>query len=393
MAKSNAKRAAAFAGTILLAAAAMGIFAVGEMLIMTRTDAGRLTAARYLHLGDRARVTEILGRHIRTSLEEMGVPADSIHERVLDSGSPRVRWVVGLRPHASTLQANYAITRGLESQGGAVLSGVEAPGPEGSQTVTLRVGIPGRTTHEIVLQRPGETSGPRVAAEASGRLCLVLFGLGDDPHAVAQIMGRPEPFAVAIPAGQSWSAAAFRAARDKQREVVLHLPLEPLNYPQMNPGPGAILVTMGRSKIQGTVRHYLDQSGPVAAVANLMGSLATQDQAVMTGVYDVLRERRTPFMHMTPAAGSVCRSLASEMGVAYQEPDAVIDAEARHGGKPLDARWKDVLDRARRRGQAIVMLRATEASLEWLPSALSAKRLGSVEIVPLASIVHRPPSL
>ena len=392
MAKSGTKRAAAFAGTILLAAAAVGMFLVGEMLIMTRTDAGRLAAARYFHVGDPARVTEIVGRHIRSALDEAGVPADSIHETVLESGSSRVRWVVGLRPRASALQANYAITRAIESQGGAVLSGVESAGPAGGLMVTLRVGLPGRTTHEIVLQRPGDTTGPRVAAEAQGRLCLVLFGLGDDARSVVDVMSRPQPFAVAIPAGQSWSAAAFRAARERQREIVLHLPLEPLNYPQMNPGPGAILVTMGRSKIEGTLRHYLDQSGPVAAVANLMGSLATQDQTVMTGVYDVLRERRTPFMHMTPAAGSVCRSLASQMGVAYDEPDAVIDAETRHGGKALDARWKDVLDRARRRGQAVVMLRATEVSLAWLPVALSPKRLGSIEIVPLASIVHRPPS-
>ena len=96
----------------------------------------------------------------------------------------------------------------------------------------------------------------------------------------------------AIPAGQPWSAAAFRAARAEQRETVMLLPLEPLNYPQVNPGPGVLLVTMSGSKIEGLMRKYLGQSGPVAAVANLTGSLATQDQTVMTVVYRVLRERR-----------------------------------------------------------------------------------------------------
>jgi len=161
----------------------------------------------------------------------------------------------------------------------------------------------------------------------------------------------------------------------------------------VNPGPGAILVTMSGSKITGLTRKYLDQSGPVAAVANLTGSLATQDQSVMSAVYRVLRERRTPFLHLTPAAGAVCRPLASQLGVAYAQPDIVLEAGSRGDTRVLDARWKRALELARRHGSAIVMLRASEAALAWLPGALSAKRLGSVEIVPLAALLRRPPEL
>lgn len=110
----------------------------------------------------------------------------------------------------------------------------------------------------------------------------------------------------------------------------------------------------------------------------------------MTAVYDVLRERQTPFLHMSPAAGAVCRPLASRLGVAYQEPDAVLDLEARRDARTLDRRWRGVLDDARRRGQAIVMLRGTDLALSWLPGALSPGRLGNVEIVPLTTLVRRP---
>jgi len=389
MGKQGSKKGISVAGTLLLAVLAGLLFVLGEALILTRTDAGRLTAARWLGLGDTARITAIVGKHARDALANVGVPRDSIHETVIGSATPAVRWRVGLRPRASALQLNYALTRALQSQGAAVLSGREGFDPHGAPMVTLVVGVRGHPTHEIDLVSPLHTSAAATAAAAAGRLSLVLFGLGDDARRVVGVMRTPLPFAVAIPAGQPWSQAAFHAARERQREVVLHLPLEPLNYPQVDPGPGAILVTMGRSKIESTVRHDLDEAGGVAAVANLMGSLATQDQTVMTAVYDVLRERRAPFLHMTPAAGSVCRALASQMGVVYQEPDVVLDAEALHAGKALDARWRDVLDRTRRRGQAIVMLRATDAALAWLPAALSAKRLGSVEIVPLASLVRR----
>ena len=388
MAKRGAKLQANFAATILLAAAALGLFLAGEALIMTRTDSGRLTAARWLHLGDPAEVTAIVAREIRHGLDDAGVSRDSVRETVSASGTPRVHWRVGLKARASTLQANYAITRALEAQGATVLSGREAPGPHGELLVTLVAGLP---THEIVLVRPGHGDAPQ--AQASSRLALVLFGLGDDLARVTDVLGRPQPFSAAIPAGQPWSAAAFRAARLRQRETVLHLPLEPLNYPQVNPGPGAILVTMSQSKIEGAVRHDLDQAGGVAAVCNLAGSLATQDQAVMTAVYHVLHERRMPFLHMQAAAGAVCRPLASSLGVVYAQADRVLEPGHRHDTKALDTQWRQALELARRRGRAIVMLRATDAALAWLPAALATKRLGGVEIVPLTALVARPPDL
>jgi len=171
---------------------------------------------------------------------------------------------------------------------------------------------------------------------------------------------------------------------------VLHLPLEPLDYPRNNPGPGTVLVTMGGSKIAGIVRHQLDDAGPVVAVANLAGSLATQDQSVMTAVYRVLRDRGLPFLHLSPAPGSVCKTLASELGVEYARPDIVLEAGGRQPARALDAGWKRALELARRRGRAIVVLHASDAALAWLAGAVEPKRLGGVEIVPLTALVRKP---
>lgn len=393
MPKRGAKRSSTFSATILLVVAALVLFLGGEALITTRTDAGRLAAARWFHAGDDATLSEIVARQIRHGLDSAGVPTDSVRESPRKPGASRVHWRVGLRPRTSTLQVNYAVTRALETRGAVVLSGREAPGPHGELLVTLVAGLPGRPMHEVVLVRPGHTSETSGEALSQGRVALVLYGIGDDLAHVSAVLSRRQPFVAAIPAGQPWSSAAFRAARAQQRETVLLLPLEPLNYPRVNPGPGVILVTMNGSKIEGLMRKYLDQSGPVAAVANLAGSLATQDQTVMSVVYRVLRERRTPFLHLAPTAGAVCRPLASQLGVAYAQPDLMLEAGAHGDTKVLDARWKQALGLARRRGSAVVMLRAGDAALAWLPGALSAKRLGNVEIVPLTALLRRPPAL
>jgi polysaccharide deacetylase 2 family uncharacterized protein YibQ len=389
MPKTKPKDSVSFRGSIILAVTALVLFVAGEATILARTDAGRLTTARWFGAGDEARATQIVGRQLHRALEAAGVLPDSVHETVAARGTPRVHWRVGLTPGASALQVNYAITRTLETQGGAVFSGREEPSADG-QRVVLVVGAGETPTHEVALARPARPE-PGQRGPAGGRLALILYGFGDTPESALPWFGIPRPFAVALPAGRPTSETVFHAAREKGREIVLHLPLEPINYPQVSPGPGAVLVTMKPSHVTALTRKYLDQAGPVSAVANLMGSMATQDMTVMTAVFRTLRERSVPFLHVTPAAGAVCRSLASDVGVEYTEPDAVIDVETRgKDRRALEKRWARVLDDVRRRGHAIVMLRASDLTREWLPEALTPKRLSGVEIVPVAAVVRRP---
>jgi polysaccharide deacetylase 2 family uncharacterized protein YibQ len=399
------KKAASPAGLLTLAVLAFIAFAAGEAWLLLNSDSGRLKLARYLNFGDPARVTLIVGHLAHQGLAAYGVPPDSIHDlgpvtaRGADrpgaapgAGLPIVRWRVGLSSDQSLLQANYTLSHFVETGGGTVLAGREAQGRGSETMVTLRVGLAERATHEIVLVRA--TRGEAAGARPPARLALVLYGFGDDPVHAAAIFGVPVPFAVAITPGASWSGTLFRAARDASREIVLHLPLEPINYPQVNPGPGTVLVTMKPAEITGLTRRYLDQAGPVAAVANHMGSLATQDMTVMSAVYRELKRRRLPFIHLTPAAGAVCRPLAAQLGVMYEEPDAVLDAETRRSDtKALDQRWDAVLEQARTRGTLVVWLRASPLTQSWLARAADPKRLEGVDLVPLSSLLKRPVEL
>lgn len=378
---------------ILLGIAAVALFLVGEGVRLVRSDTWRVALARFTGSGDPARLTQTLGREIRDGLTAVGVPRDSIADAVLEKGPAPIRWRVGLGPEASLIQANYAVTRRVTEAGGRVFGGREARGRHGEPTVTLLLGAGNRPTHEVVLARmPRETADEPAPRET--RLAVVVYGFGDDPAAADKFFALGRPFAVAIVPGAKTSGAMFRAAHARQREVVLHLPLEPVNYPQLDPGPGALLVTMKPAKIQGAVRRYVDQSGGVIAVANHMGSLATQDMAVMGAVYAELKRRRLPFIHVQPAAGAVCRPLAADLGVVYDEPGDVIDAEARMAQPAaLDRRWKTVLAEAKARGRMAVWIRATPHTLAWLPGALGTKRLGEVKLVPLSAVLRRPAEL
>ena len=376
---------------IVLAVAVLLLVLGGEAWRLARSDQGRVALARW-GFGDRERVVTLFARQIRDGLAAAGVPADSVRESDSRDGPDAMRWRVGLRPEASLLQANYAVSRRVEELGGVVLSGRETAGPRGETRLRLLLGLPKRGLHEVLLVRGIRPEEP--SERPAPRLALVLFGFGDDLDEARRVFDLPVPFAVALAPDAKTSSAMFRAAHERGREVVLHVPLEPVNYPQLNPGPGTLLVTLKPDRVTGTMRRWLDQSGPVLGVANHMGSLATQDMTLMGAVYRELKRRHLPFIHVQPAAGAVCRSLAAELGVIYDEPDAVLDTEARaKTPKALDRRWGEILERARTRERTAVWVRVTPLTREWLKRATTLKRLDGVDLAPLSGVIRRPAAL
>jgi hypothetical protein len=388
MARKSRRSSALPRALVALVAVAALLFLAGQAWVLARSGSGQVAQARW---GLRApvRVVPLLAREIRAGLAAVGVPEDSIAEGVLPRDGGPQRWRVSLPAGASLLQANYAVSRRVEELGGAVLAGHEAPGPRGTTRLTLRLGLPRRALVELLLTAPPRPREPE--GRPAPQLALVLYGFGDDLALARRALALPAPFAVAVVPGAKNSGALVRAAREHGREVVLHIPLEPVNYPQLDPGPGTLLVTTKPDRATGTVRRWLDQSGAVVGVANHMGSFATQDATLMRAVFRELRRRHLPFIHVQPAAGAVCRSLAAEIGVSYDEPGAVLDLEPRGAGtKALDARWKGVLAETRGRGRLTVWVRATSLSRDWLGRATTRQRLGDVELAPLSTVMHRP---
>ena len=64
----------------LLAAAALGVFLIGEAVRTVGSDAGRLAIARTVGLGERADLLRIVGRQLRRGLASVDVGRDSVTE-------------------------------------------------------------------------------------------------------------------------------------------------------------------------------------------------------------------------------------------------------------------------------------------------------------------------
>jgi len=390
-----------------LAGVALLLFGVGEAWRWSRSDRGRMLAARYLHWGDRAQVVRVMSQRIRAGLESAKVPADAVSEQARTAtDGPALVWRVTLPPAGAPLQVNYAITHMVEAVGAEVLSARERRGEAGALDVVMRIGLPGRPTHEVVLHRPGRageattaSAADAEAAQPAPRIAIVLTGLGEDVSLVQPLLEQGAPLALAVPAAGPARRPLLQLADRHEAQVVLMIPMEPENYPHTNPGPGTLRVDMPKGRVEQEVRRFIAGVHRLAAVSNLMGGFAAQDEPFMRAFYDGLEREGQMFLHVSPPSRSVCRVLASEVGVEYDEPDAVLEAPGgseaaadKSTRKSLDAQWTEALERATRHGQALVLVRLSPASAAWLTAVLADTEAG-VRWVPATDVLRRPAAL
>ncbi len=386
---------------IVLAVLALVLFGAGEAWRWSRSDPGRVFLARHLHVGDKAHVVRVMSQRIRAGLESAKVAPAAVHEEIRpEDAGPALRWTVTVPPAGSLLQVNYAITHMVEEVGAEVLSARERRGELGALDVVMRLGLPGRPTHEVVLHRPGrEPAAARGRAGAPAeelpvpRIAVVLTGLGEDVSLLQPLFGKGAPLALAVPAAGPLRRPLLQQAARAEAEVVLMIPMEPENYPHTNPGEGTLRVDMPKGKVESEVRRYVAGVERLAAVSNLMGGFAAQDRQFMGAFYDGLKREGQAFLHVSPPSRSVCKALASEMGVEYDEPDAVLEAPAKgDASKALDRQWTAVLERATRHGQALVLVRVSPAAAAWLSERLGDTEAG-VRWVRSSEVLRRPAAL
>lgn len=183
-----------------------------------------------------------------------------------------------------------------------------------------------------------------------GRIVLILDDVGFDHQPVdeATRIDRNLNFSVLPNAPHAAQVATMLHARGF--EVLCHLPMEPEHYPNVSPGPGAVLTTMSDDEIARTTIANV-QSVPYArGVNNHMGSRATADRRVMTSVLAALPEDMY-FIDSKTTSASVAASLAKQMSIRAASRNVFLDDEETEPA--VRRQLKELAHEANTRGIAI----------------------------------------
>lgn len=202
-------------------------------------------------------------------------------------------------------------------------------------------------------ERPRETPTPEPRGP---KVALVIDDLGQaPPELVTRLCAQPIPLTVAVLPFLNHTHRSVELAREGGKEVILHLPMEPLGYPgpSKDPGPGAIFAAMGerevRDRVQAAIREVAGRSG----VNNHMGSRVTPDRRRMTWILEEVKARGLYFLDSRTEKDSVAFDVARELGLRTARRQVFLDDDRRP--EAIEQQWSRALEIARREGEVVVI--------------------------------------
>jgi polysaccharide deacetylase 2 family uncharacterized protein YibQ len=270
-------------------------------------------------------------------------------------------------------------------QGGGVLLGSRPEGP--GQVAEFGIEYRGRLLPVLrVSLVPSEPSSPPLRP----RVAFLLDDAGGHPQEVDRAVQIGRPVALAILPGLPYSAELARRASEAGLEVLLHLPMEPLDPEKARAmGPGGVYGEMSEEEIVRVVRSNLDQLPGVVGVNNHMGSRGTSDPRVMRAVLGVVRERGLFFVDSRTSPQSVAEQVAEDLKVPIVVRSVFLDNDPAPEAIRREV-WRAVA-LARKRGSALAIGHINRPhTAEVLREMVREIEGEGVEIAPVRALVRKP---
>ena len=218
------------------------------------------------------------------------------------------------------------------------------------------------------------------------QMAIVIDDMGLSLESAAEFTALPLPLTFAIFPLLKNSLKVASHFIDHNRDIMLHTPMEPRGYPLVDPGPGALFISMGDNEVRSVFLKDLQFIPGIIGVNNHMGSRLTADPQKMALVMEILKGRNLFFLDSRTIADSVAYKEAVEAGIPALQRDVFLDnvADVEHITEQLRA----LIEVARIKGRAIGIghpYPVTATALALLPEM--ANRAG-VEIVVVRELVE-----
>jgi polysaccharide deacetylase 2 family uncharacterized protein YibQ len=216
------------------------------------------------------------------------------------------------------------------------------------------------------------------------KIAIIIDDVGYDLWPTQEIIRMTVPITLSILPHCPYSTESAERAYRAGNEILLHLPMEPSNYPEKNPGDGALFVSMS----DGDIRHQLDEnfkSVPHASgVNNHMGSRFMEDEKKLEVVLKTLRKKNLFFVDSYTTKNTKGEEVARNVGVPFAGRDVFID----NNSDFVDT--IEILEKMideRENWQTLIIIGHTyKSTIQALKKAIPLFKASGIEIVPLSEL-------
>lgn len=173
----------------------------------------------------------------------------------------------------------------------------------------------------------------------------------------------------------------------KGSQLMLHLPMEPVDYPNVNPGPGAILSSMSADVLLDQLRKNIADISNIVGVNNHMGSALTTRSDQMNQIFTILKKKNLFFVDSRTASKSQCKASARLLKIKFAQRDVFLDNF--QDTEYITGQFKQLVALAKKHGSAIGIGHPYKATLEVLSKELP-KLKNKITIVRASTLTTIP---
>ncbi len=333
----------------------------------------------------------VLNEEITGALFDVGLASDSLTKRTETRRSGRdIEYV--------QIEEDYTVPEGLRSERvryyledyvgdfrGVLSEETTETEGGGFEMTVFAYGVPIRTLSFLAETGSAPPSIPPRAKLP--KVAIIIDDMGANKKALSDLLSLKYFVTISVVPFLGYSVETADLAHKKGREVMLHLPMEPIDYPKYNPGKGALFTFMTTEEFRATLAEDLSAVPYVSGVNNHMGSSLTQDREKMEIVLAAVRERRLFFVDSRTTPKSVAYDVAVKMGVSAVERNVFLDNEA--NVESVKKRIIELIEKAKANGKALAICHPRPETLKALKDMEKRLTGTEVEVVPVSGLLKK----
>jgi uncharacterized protein len=230
---------------------------------------------------------------------------------------------------------------------------------------------------------------PFDVADSRPRLAVAIGGLGQAAEPTRAAIGLPGPVSLVFSPYSRELGQWIGEARAAGHEVLLGLPMEPLDFPHSDPGPHTLLTTLSPAQNLDRLEWVMSRAGHYVGLNNLMGSRFTTSPDAMKPILEVLKGRGLLFLETRASNQSAVAPLAEGFQLPHAADDRNFDGDLTRSG--IDQAIADLEQIARRRGSAVGIGSAYPITLDRIAAWAATLEGKGLVLAPVSALVSEKP--
>ena len=223
----------------------------------------------------------------------------------------------------------------------------------------------------VIPPPPVDTPAPRIA--------IIMDDLGRSLGVAQQLIDLNLSVTLSILPGEPLATEVALLASRSGQEVMIHVPMEPQNYPETNPGKDALLLGQSDKEIRRRIAAMIKSVPYASGANNHMGSRFTEYSEGMRSVLSIMRENGLFFVDSRTTAQSIVKREAERAGVPTTVRDVFLDNVAEVDA--ISVEISRLIKRAKQNGSAVGICHPYPETITALRLAKEQLQNSEIELV------------